>query len=365
MNKRLDYIDMAKGIGMVLVLLGHLQGDQFFPLAPFIYPMCVFIFSFHMPMFFIISGILIAIKNEDNRDFNGIAKKRFKGIMVPYYWFSFFYMLVVVKALIEGAIAPQTLYINLWYVLGGYGMNVLWFLPAIFLGELLFFYLKGKCKSDKQFVVIVVISSAIAFVLAYLLANAGNDTDVYKRFRELATVILRPILACGFISVGYYSHKLSENVNILNSFLNKKLTIASRATYIATGLVLLSICFALKGINSGIDFRSMVFRNVFFFMLCALSGSYGLIIMCKGLPRIGLLTYWGVGSLIFMATHNSETVLYYAIQASMYANQYLTRARGYICYAIIVGIILIYTSLMIFVIQRLFPFIIGRSHRKK
>ena len=372
MKKRLDYLDMAKGIGMLLVLLGHLQGDQMFALSPYIYPLCVFIFSFHMPMFFIISGILIAIKGDDVKSsFKELAKKRFKGIMIPYLWFSFFYIMVVVVALVKGTVMPETLYVNLWYVLSGYGMNVLWFLPAIYLGELLFFYLKDKIKTDKVFITVVTIASAVIFVIAYMLTKIPTDVEAYKRIREFATVLIRPVLACGFISLGYYIHKLCMNSNKIGDFFlrpkqdeNGKVLISYRISYIVVGIILMGVCAGFKNVNSGIDFRSMVFRNVFFFLLCCISGSYGLIILCKGLPRIKLFTYWGVGSLIFMATHNSETVLYYAMKTAMYVNQYLTRARGYICYAIIVGIILIYTTAMIFIIQKFFPFIIGKSYKK-
>ena len=92
-EKRLDYLDMTKGLGMILVLIGHLQGDSIFTFSPYIHPLCVFIFSFHMPMFFIVSGILRSIKNDEVRSFRDIAKNRFKGIMIPYYWFSFFYLI--------------------------------------------------------------------------------------------------------------------------------------------------------------------------------------------------------------------------------------------------------------------------------
>lgn len=371
MSKRLDYIDMAKGIGMVLVLLGHLQGDAIFAFSEYIYPLCVYIFSFHMPMFFIISGILIAVKKEDEKNYSDLAKKRFRSIMIPYYWFSFFYLLVVIKALIQGEIAVQTLYLNLWYVLGGYGMNVLWFLPALFLGELLFFYLKNKCKTDKLFIIITVISCAITFVLSYLLVNVKEQTEAYKHFREFATVILRPVLVSGFISIGYYTHKMCSKDNKLGKFLNQpklndrnKTALSYKAAYIVAGCILLVVCAVFTPVNNGIDFRTLAFRNIFFFMLCCLSGSFGLIVLCKGLPRIKLITFWGVGSLIFMATHNSGTVLVFAMKTAMYANQYLTRARGYICYAIVTGIILLYSTFMIFVIQKFFPFIIGKSYKK-
>lgn len=367
MEKRLHYLDMAKGIGILLVLIGHLQGDQIFSFSPYIYPFCVFIFSFHMPLFFIISGILMAIKNEENKPFKSIAVNRFKGIMIPYYWFSFFYLLVVITALVKGGIAPKTLFVNIWYVLGLYGMNVLWFLPALFMGELLFIWLRKKYTDDRIFAAVVFVLFLIVFVIAYLLTQYKNDWEVYIHIKEFLVTVLRPFIAMGFIAIGYFARRLYEKNSIVNKWLTTtdregKKNNASIAFCLIAGIVLMAVCFIFSKVNNGIDIRSMVLRNFFFFMLCALSGSFGLILFCKGLPRLKLLCYWGTGSLIFMATHNSETVLYLAQKLAMYVNQYLTRARGYICYAIIITVIAAYSTLMIFLIKKYAPFIIGRKY---
>lgn len=360
MNKsnRLTYLDMAKGLGILFVLIGHLQGDTIFSLSPYIHPLCVFIFSFHMPLFFIISGILLNIKDSQNDkaydDFSikEFIKKRFKSIMVPYYWFSFFYFLVVIYALIKGTIAYQTFFVNLWYVLSCYGMNVLWFLPALFFGEIIFVLLKHSLK-DKSFTITVIIISIIGYALAYLMTTFNYDTELLKRFHELCITLLRPFLVCSWIFIGYRLHPVLSK---LSDFKPKYLCVLC-------GIALLIICAILSRVNNGVDFRSLVLRNIFFYILCSLLGSYGLILLCKGLPRIGLLCFWGSGSLIFMAVHNSETILFYALKFSMYINQYLTHARGYICYGIILGIILLYTSLMIIIIQKGFPFIIGKPFK--
>ncbi len=369
-KKRLDYLDMTKGLGMILVLLGHLQGDSIFTFSPYIQPLCVFIFSFHMPMFFIVSGILIAIKNDEVKPFRDIAKARFRGIMIPYYWFSFFYLLVVVWALITGEIAPQTLYLNIWYVLSCYGMNVLWFLPALYLGELLFIRIRRQIRDDVPFVVVIVLSNAIVYCAAYFIGITKFSTPFAERIHDLLTVILRPVLVCGFISIGYYAHKFLKRGSRLGDFFNKpllnekgKISGKYRLAYIVLGLMLFAVVLCFFRINNGIDFRSLAFRNVFFFFVCALSGSFGMISFCKGLPRIGLFCYWGIGSLIFMVTHNSQTVLTLSLKAAMYVNQYLTRARGYICYAIVVVIITAYSTLMIYLIRRFVPFIIGRPFK--
>lgn len=369
-KKRLDYLDMTKGLGMILVLIGHLQGDSIFTFSPYIQPLCVFIFSFHMPMFFIVSGILLAIKNDEVKPLKEVAKSRFRGIMIPYLWFSLFYLIVVVAALIKGEVAVQTLYLNIWYVISGYGMNVLWFLPALYLGELLFIFLRRRIRDHIPFITVVVLSNAIVYFLSYFVGIAKYPTPFAERMHDLITVILRPILVCGFISIGYYMHKLLRKGSRIGDFFNKpelnekgSVSFKYRAAYIVLGLMLFGVCFGLFRVNNGIDFRSLAFRNVFFFFVCALSGSFGMISLCKGLPRIPLFCYWGIGSLIFMATHNSQTVLTFSLKTAMYVNQYLTRARGYICYAIVIVIITAYSTFMIWLIRRFFPFIIGKPFK--
>ena len=369
-KKRLDYLDMTKGLGMILVLIGHLQGDSIFTFSPYIQPLCVFIFSFHMPMFFIVSGILLAIKNDEVKPLKEVAKSRFRGIMIPYLWFSLFYLIVVVAALIKGEIAVQTLYLNIWYVISGYGMNVLWFLPALYLGELLFIFLRRRIRDHIPFITVVVLSNAIVYFLSYFVGIAKYPTPFAERMHDLITVILRPILVCGFISIGYYMHKLLRKGSRIGDFFNKpelnekgSVSFKYKAAYIVLGLMLFGVCFGLFRVNNGIDFRSLAFRNVFFFFVCALSGSFGMISLCKGLPRIPLFCYWGIGSLIFMVPHNSQTVLTFSLKTAMYVNQYLTRARGYICYAIVIVIITAYSTFMIWLIRRFFPFIIGKPFK--
>ena len=48
LGKRIEWIDTAKGIGLILVILGHLH-------IPF---MTTWIYLFHMPLFFFLSGLV-------------------------------------------------------------------------------------------------------------------------------------------------------------------------------------------------------------------------------------------------------------------------------------------------------------------
>ena len=53
MNKRIEYIDIAKALGILLVILGHCVYTAKIP------HLGVSIYSFHMPLFFIISGMFV------------------------------------------------------------------------------------------------------------------------------------------------------------------------------------------------------------------------------------------------------------------------------------------------------------------
>ena len=347
-SKRLDYLDVAKGIGILLVVIGHLQGKDIFALSPYILPVCTWIFSFHMPLFFIISGMLIHYKKDLEKDMKVLVKKRFRGIMIPYYCFSICYISVVLYALIvERSIMPGTLLVNLWYVLSTYGMSVLWFLPSLFLGEWIFIAIFHN-RNHKISVMILLILTLLASLGAWGLQQFTYDIPLLERLHELAIVILRPILVAAFIAIGYYAFflfKESDKFN-LKEFL------------LALLLLLLGIFFVNK--NGGVDFRSLVQKNLFFYYLCALSNSFGIILLCKNCKPSKLLKYYGVNSLIIMAVHNNSKVLYGAMNLAMYMNQFVSRAKGYVFYAIIFLVIMLFSTCMVELINRYLSFMVGK-----
>lgn len=345
---RLKYFDMAKGIGIFLVILGHLQGEQFFSLIPFLAPICVWIFSFHMPLFFIISGMLIRYKEDTERDMPSLISKRFKGIMIPYLWFSLFYYLIVVYAYISGNIGSDTLFTQAYYIFSLYGMSVLWFLPALFIGELLFLFLIKKF-GGKITAIFVTCLTTIATTLNLLLKNVSCETYVQERLCELAVTLLRPIFVCSFVALGY----------LIFSFLKQREK--ASISELAMGLIMILANIFLHKLNGSVDFRSLVIGNPLLYYICALLGSVGLILLCKNIPNIKPVSVFGESSLIVMAVHNNETILYLGMKLSMYVNQFITRAKGYISYLVVVLFIIVFCIIMIYLINHFFGFIVGKS----
>lgn len=77
MSERINYIDVAKGIGIALVVVGHCTiGTSLFN----------FIYQFHMPFFFFLSGTLY--KNEYDTKPLLFIKKKLKGLYIPYIKYS-------------------------------------------------------------------------------------------------------------------------------------------------------------------------------------------------------------------------------------------------------------------------------------
>lgn len=72
MSKRIEYIDVAKGITILLVIVGHVE-----ELPP---PIKSIIYSFHMPIFFLLSGYFF--KKES---LSVATKKMFRSLIIPYF----------------------------------------------------------------------------------------------------------------------------------------------------------------------------------------------------------------------------------------------------------------------------------------
>ena len=133
MSKRVQYTDIAKGIGILLVVLGHNDMNAYHPYLH------RFIYAFHMPLFFFLSGIFFKLE----RSFKELFKRRFDGLMKPLiFTILLIYGISVFFGKMSFATASGRLLKSL-YMTGPYLNWVqLWFLPLLFLVNLYayFFY---------------------------------------------------------------------------------------------------------------------------------------------------------------------------------------------------------------------------------
>lgn len=157
-SERLYWVDTLKGIGIICVVIGHLYANSF----------AGFLYLFHMPLFFIVSGYLL----RPEADLRAYALRKARHLLIPY--LSFLVLLYPVDfytALTDGS--PHTLRFDLRLVavpiLGGKllsgATSIFWFVTCLFLTQQIVNFLVVRLSRQR-----VLLLMAVFLALAY--ANA-------------------------------------------------------------------------------------------------------------------------------------------------------------------------------------------------
>lgn len=160
MQNRIEWIDCAKGITIILVIVGH--SIRYYFLGETIRGL---IFSFHMPLFFILSAITFSCSRDD-KEFIFKTKRAAKQLLIPAF-ITFVMMTIYLiysnkhNILSEPEYLKQKLY-TLIYSSGGktklnnMGISDIgfsWFFFSFFIGRSLFDYTHLKFQDKQLFIV--------------------------------------------------------------------------------------------------------------------------------------------------------------------------------------------------------------------
>lgn len=123
MEKRIGYIDIARGLGILIIVLAHNDLAGYHP------TLHKFIYSFHIPLFFFLSGMFF----RPARPFGETIRRRFNTLMKPYFFTLF--MIYLGEAAFSNMTFPviQGRILKSLYATGKYIDWVqLWFIPHLF-----------------------------------------------------------------------------------------------------------------------------------------------------------------------------------------------------------------------------------------
>lgn len=135
-SKRLTYIDIAKGIGIVLVVVGHCIPDATSPTGisiPAYRWLHDVIYSFHMPLFFFLAGFMVSRQKMLARAQKplDLVRKRISRLLVPYVFVGLCY--APFKMLLSNFANKPYDISTIWQILIGVNPDgELWFLYALF-----------------------------------------------------------------------------------------------------------------------------------------------------------------------------------------------------------------------------------------
>ncbi|SDD51404.1 Fucose 4-O-acetylase [Paenibacillus sp. UNCCL117] len=153
-HERIHWVDTLKGIGIILVILGHTPALN----------IKGYIFSFHMPLFFFISGYLFQTNKYPT--FINFLNKKGKSLLIPYLAFSVISILansVLSQAHIDIKPSLKAFFISTRNQIPF--NEALWFLTCIFIVEVMFYLISRVCKYDWLKLVFAIVIYLVGFKL--------------------------------------------------------------------------------------------------------------------------------------------------------------------------------------------------------
>lgn len=271
--KRFKEIDILKGIGIVLMIMGHqYYGDHFDK----------WIHAFHMPIFFIISGFLY----HSQKSIREFVYKRVKTLLIPYLFFAgVHFFLISLKTIISGE-TVESLYMFLYHIfwINTEGVPIcgaIWFLTALFFVNI--FYL----LIDKYIKNIMLKSVCVLFT-----AIAGMTLPTYGYRLPLALDVA--FVGVGLFFAGTILRNMYEKFQFLNIF---KMSLVG-----GFGIVL---CYITISINASVNMRLGMYGNDFLFFFNAILMTIALyFLICivgkSNCLLIKELSYIGKNSIVYL-----------------------------------------------------------------
>lgn len=317
-RKRIKYLDILRGFLILTVVFGHIIELNDI--------LNIIIYTIHMPVFFIISGMLNNQKCKNST--LKFIKRRLRVLIIPYVIFCSITILfhILINNGITGHIKSEILYM----IIGG-GVGPAWFLMALFMAEVIYVILNNTI--NKKSIKIVII------ILLFVIGLNGND--IYNSFYLLP--IYRILIALGFYSVGVYAISYLKRTDISNFII----------------LLMLLIIIFLGIENGRVDLWALELNNKILYVFNSLIGSLTLIYLFKNIfnKDIKILNYLGKNTLIIMGTHQ---ILIDIIGVFTKCERY-NRSISFFIFLIVV----LLEIPIIYLINNYLPWILGKFNRKE
>lgn len=172
-DTRIEWIDSTRGIAILLVVVGHVvggyTGNYGMPKYQRIIDMVVdIIYTFHMPLFFMISGFVFGLKkyNWSKDNYATYINKKAKALLIPYFLFST--LQILIKLPLQGKIASVLSWENI-LLLPIIPIDQFWFIYILFFIFCLAGFVDWKVQHNSLIMAIVL------FIVGKLLSLFGGD----------------------------------------------------------------------------------------------------------------------------------------------------------------------------------------------
>ena len=303
MQNRIEFIDLAKGVCILLVVIVHCG-------LPLTIPGCL---NLRIPLYFILSGIFF-------KTYNGLCDfilKKTNKLLVP---FLFFYLIAYIAYYIVNMVAPGLIKSDASDIFDvftqrQYFNGPIWFLICLFWSNIYFYLIQKFVKSD--------ILKAICILMICTIGAIMGQKGVF-----LPCMIDVAMIALPFFYIGY----LLKQTKLLSPNRFDRYNLLFVLTLWATSFLMESY------LNIGnISFHYNRYHGYLILdIISAISSIMAVLFLCKSIRKVPFVSYCGRYSIILLCTHHLYCrpllILFNRISPSfsVYASAFFTIVLCYI-----------------------------------
>lgn len=283
-HKRIGWIDTAKGIGLLLVILGHLH-------IPYV---STWIYTFHIPLFFFLSGCVFSGEKYSFKEF---CLKRIKSLVVPYFCLGFVIYLfyVIVNAVVDrgnGAYGTNIEMLKNFFIQEHFW--TIWFLACLFIVEILWYWI---WKIFSRWAAAPAVVSATICIVGLLRYRLGYGSLPWN---------LDVALVAQFFFYMGYRFKCSRQVKTFVDEMQTNTYIFCVAIAFFVNVAAGFLCIRLSG--ESLDMSIGMYGNEVLTILSALAGILLIVLISKKVNN-RFLTYLGQNTMILFAWHSRIVIV--------------------------------------------------------
>ena len=261
-QKRIEYIDVAKFVALLLVVFCHSSKECF---------VVAFIYSFHLPVFFFLNGMTLKM-NEPT--FGAFLTKKLKRFIIPMLGLGVITVLTEMfyRTLLGFPVADNAFFIGLARIINQTRTYAIWFLPSLFFTNLMMF---GLNRLFKGHLLLMGVGSLAFLGLGLLFNNYHNVSLVWNFDAALFGIV--------FTYFGYV-FTCPKFSGIYNFVIGKRWLSLLLGVGLLTGTYFLSM-YNYETYHCHLEMFAKIYKQPYITLPCALTGSLGLVLFCRGISN--------------------------------------------------------------------------------
>lgn len=336
---RVEWLDVLKCMIMYLVVVAHIIPTMERNEIGY------YIYSFHMPLFFSISGMTFAIQCS-KRDFTFVtlAKNKAKGLLWPYITLEFITMFIWLynfKVLDNNEAGIKDLLLGIVYSNEGVysaPSNAMWFCPTLFLTFLIFYGIRCIAHArDGRVALIAGIFGVAGWIFVEYIFEFSSPWHILNLPESVLCLTL------GWLFMRHYDFcKRFFDTNVKKSIL------------FVAGLCTGFVCAYF---NVRISMASNEYGNFLLFLGAVLGFGISCIVLAMWLPALKLFKFIGRNTIVILAFH--APIFRFMERFNDLTKWMITE------HALRTGTLVFILCIPIcWIFERYFPFLIGRKKKK-